>query len=213
MNEDLPETRCWACSEVLKVGQRYCKECRHWQNWRAYTTVSSTILSLIIALLAVLGAVAPRIYDLFKQETAAYYVAGKVEASSGAENAFEFAITVANVGDIIGRIPPRLTCWPGTGIFTGENYSVLETFHASTVGVVLPGEREVVNYFGKSDSRLLHDQFSCDLGHSAFEGHGFPNHLLNFEGSILVWSWPFDASGYVPEPIIAEPVIIEEMDE
>ena len=44
---------CWACGSFLKVNQKFCTECNHWQTWRRHLTFSTTILSLLVALIAV----------------------------------------------------------------------------------------------------------------------------------------------------------------
>ncbi|MEM7301610.1 MAG: hypothetical protein AAF468_11055 [Pseudomonadota bacterium] len=58
-------SQCWACNTSLSKNQKICLECNSWQNFRKYINVSNTTLSLLIALISVLGAVGPKVSELF----------------------------------------------------------------------------------------------------------------------------------------------------
>ena len=64
--EQKPNTRvCVACA--LEIGSKAlkCPQCGTFQNWRRKLTFSSTVLSLLIALISVIGLVLPTIMDTF----------------------------------------------------------------------------------------------------------------------------------------------------
>jgi hypothetical protein len=64
--EQQPNTRvCVACA--LEIGSKAlkCPQCGTFQNWRRKLTFSSTVLSLLIALISVIGLVLPTIMDTF----------------------------------------------------------------------------------------------------------------------------------------------------
>ncbi|MEP5582133.1 MAG: hypothetical protein ABJP83_00900, partial [Roseibium sp.] len=37
-----PQTECWTCRGDIKINQKYCKECKHWQTWRRHFNFSNT---------------------------------------------------------------------------------------------------------------------------------------------------------------------------
>jgi hypothetical protein len=62
------ETTCWACKQAIPLGARVCTECSSWQNWRKWVNISTVNLSLVIALISVLGAVTPTLMSLFERD-------------------------------------------------------------------------------------------------------------------------------------------------
>jgi hypothetical protein len=57
--------KCIACKSEIEKGATLCSECGSYQNWRRHFTFTSTVLSLLVALISVIGLVAPIIYEKF----------------------------------------------------------------------------------------------------------------------------------------------------
>jgi hypothetical protein len=62
VDTDVP---CPICRELIKRGARKCIHCDSALDWRRWLGVSETTLALLVALVTVIGATAPRIAELF----------------------------------------------------------------------------------------------------------------------------------------------------
>jgi hypothetical protein len=60
------KTRCTTCLEPIWIGAQKCTQCDSYQDWRRFFSFSSTVLALMVSLIAVLGATVPRIVDLVR---------------------------------------------------------------------------------------------------------------------------------------------------
>jgi predicted nucleic acid-binding Zn ribbon protein len=56
---------CKVCGEAIKKAARVCIHCNNYQDWRADINISSTVLSLLVALLSVLTVTVPVVKDVF----------------------------------------------------------------------------------------------------------------------------------------------------
>lgn len=99
---------CWACNEELVKRQQFCKACNHWQNWRHYTVFSSTILSLLVALITVLGFLGPQIFELFKDKRVALNISGIYDYNYG--EVLQLRLLAENWGDFSVKLPRRFNC-------------------------------------------------------------------------------------------------------
>lgn len=71
-NHDSNSSRhCIDCKQVVLAGQKKCAVCGSFQDWRRYLSVSSTLLSLLVALISVTGVVAPILKDTLTREESA----------------------------------------------------------------------------------------------------------------------------------------------
>jgi hypothetical protein len=61
---------CAVCAEPIRKEAVKCKHCGSYQSWRGRINFSSTVLSLLVALIAVIGATAPIIKNLFTPNAA-----------------------------------------------------------------------------------------------------------------------------------------------
>ncbi len=61
---------CRTCCEEIADGAKKCTHCGSFQNYRRFFTISSTALSLLIALLSVSGLVLPNLIDAMKHPEA-----------------------------------------------------------------------------------------------------------------------------------------------
>ncbi len=80
---DLTERKCWACAADLRPGQLICTECNQWQTKRRFFAFSNSILTLLVALIAVIGAVIPPLYVSYRSSFPTYKasVTGFIQAS------------------------------------------------------------------------------------------------------------------------------------
>ena len=58
--------QCWACKSEITASATYCKHCDKWQNWRKWLDFSAVNLSLLVALVSVIGTSAPVIISTFR---------------------------------------------------------------------------------------------------------------------------------------------------
>jgi hypothetical protein len=57
---------CRVCREPVRQGARKCIHCNSVLDWRGWLGISETALALLVALLSVIGATAPRVIELLK---------------------------------------------------------------------------------------------------------------------------------------------------
>ena len=62
--------RCHNCSELIPAQAKQCTHCDAYQDWRRHIPLSSTVLSLLVALFAVLGTTIPVLVKTFDTEDA-----------------------------------------------------------------------------------------------------------------------------------------------
>ena len=61
---------CRVCKEDIRRGAMKCIHCDSFQDWRRYATLSSTVLSLLVALVSVLALGVPLLASSLKSENA-----------------------------------------------------------------------------------------------------------------------------------------------
>ncbi len=105
---DVGEKICWACGCDLVPRQKYCVECGHWQNWRRYTVFSATILSLLIALLTVVGSLAPQFVKLTHVKEMLVDLTGQVHFNG--DGVLEISLLADNFGDYDVTFPEVFIC-------------------------------------------------------------------------------------------------------
>lgn len=94
---------CSACGESLKVGAWKCSKCQTAQDWRYYLNFSVPILSLCVALVAVIPDIYPTIAGVFDP--------AKVDVSAQYdENLHELELEFSNSGSAATFISPDFKC-------------------------------------------------------------------------------------------------------
>ncbi len=59
---------CPVCREPIYKGAKKCVRCSSMLGWRGWLGISETTLALLVALVSVLGATAPRIAGMFMRK-------------------------------------------------------------------------------------------------------------------------------------------------
>jgi hypothetical protein len=54
---------CTTCLEPIRIGAKKCIKCDSYQDWRRFLTFSSTVLALLVSLVAVTGALVPAVME------------------------------------------------------------------------------------------------------------------------------------------------------
>lgn len=159
MEED---KHCWACLQPIKSAQRYCLECKSWQNWRRHLNLSTSTLSLIVALLAVTSTLIP----LLRVEASAAYLILSGEKSIGASKV-KLAIFAKNVGNLDTLLDTVIHCKSNLRNGDPRSFSIF-AIGDRHVGV---GQKVSIEYAGK----LVHHE--TVMGRTRCELVYYDNHL------------------------------------
>jgi predicted nucleic acid-binding Zn ribbon protein len=92
--DESPMKKCVICRKEIPAGAKICTECDCYQDWRRYFGLSSTVLSLLVALFSVLTVGVPVIYDALTPKRSAVHC----NLISWDENTGDVKIVVSNEG-------------------------------------------------------------------------------------------------------------------
>lgn len=94
-NQPVSQVRlCVVCQKEIPAGAKICTECDCYQDWRQYFGLSSTVLSLLVALFSVLTVAVPVIYEALTPKISVVHC----NLISWDENTAEVKIAVSNEG-------------------------------------------------------------------------------------------------------------------
>lgn len=112
---------CWACGNDVDESSIYCVKCEKWQNWRKWLDFSSLNLSLLIALVSVIGATIPPLVNALGSKEPEFLVTF-IDAKSR-----RFELVVLNKGEAPGALRNKVIC---NGVFSlnGNIVSFSEKF-------------------------------------------------------------------------------------
>lgn len=109
---DKPKPKCIECRLEIEPGATICVHCNSRQTWRRYLNFSSTILSLMVALISVLALALPQVQKVFhtpssKVEVELLHVDGIKPRGGSSMNGFwteyvfglHIQVTLTNSGD------------------------------------------------------------------------------------------------------------------
>ncbi len=99
MQADRPATKpCILCASDIPLAARYCTHCESYQNWRRHIQFGNVTLTLLVALVAVIGGLAGPMGALLNRPNSNLLGSGLiVEAGS-------ITLTISNLGDRQGII-------------------------------------------------------------------------------------------------------------
>src|SRR5205814_10317427 len=60
---------CRVCREPIKQGARKCVHCNSMLDWHGWLGISETALALLVALVSVIGATAPRLVEFLRPKS------------------------------------------------------------------------------------------------------------------------------------------------
>jgi hypothetical protein len=93
-----PVKPCTQCRAIIPSDARICNECKSFQDWRGYLSVSSTMLALLVALVSVVTTAAPVIVRELTP-LRSHVVAGS-PVWNITENVSQLSVIVTNVGTL-----------------------------------------------------------------------------------------------------------------
>lgn len=98
---------CWACREDLSEGQVICLKCNSWQNWQRYMNLSSSTLSLLVALVSVSTVLAGVGIDQYRRvfPVEEVHVSGYFDTVTR-----EMSLNVFNYGDVAANMASNVNC-------------------------------------------------------------------------------------------------------
>jgi hypothetical protein len=108
---ETPMKRCVACHSEIFPEAIKCTHCDTYQDWRRYVSASSTVLSLLIALLSVAGIVVPKLVETFDTPKSVFKI---VQTKDVGVN---LHVTLANGGDARGYLT-------GISVVADESFSI-----------------------------------------------------------------------------------------
>lgn len=146
---------CRMCSTNIPDSAQKCVHCKSFQNWRRHLNFSSTVLSLLIALISVTATVGPNFIEWFVEKKPVLAVAVKRHTAE------DFVIGVVNSGNAIATLNTDIGCrlweiltWP-TGQedpYTAEErrYFGAYTFKIKDGEIIEPGAIKTISFDAKN---------------------------------------------------------------
>jgi hypothetical protein len=95
---ELTTKACRNCASEIPVAAVLCKECKSYQDWRGWLSVSQTGLALAVALVSVIGSTAPVLIEQFSAKNS------KLSLNFAGTVGGEALLAVANPGNRGGTI-------------------------------------------------------------------------------------------------------------
>lgn len=139
-----PQKACRVCGEAIQVSARKCIHCTSYQDVRRYFGFSSTILSLLVALFAVIGQAAPAIKSIFHKPEADITYA--VQDASFRR----LTILVVNDGDRSGAVSSGL-------LKTPTKHSLLTLMDNDGVVLLAPKANALLTFAAMADPGVRPD--------------------------------------------------------
>lgn len=174
---------CRFCGSQMASGFVFCKECDHFNDWRRHFNVSTTVLSLLVALFSVLGLNLSAIFDLVFPSRASLAVGAAIVSP------FQINLTATNIGEQPGYLGSSINCRPANA---GGNYL---SFASGIIDVVAPGAQAESVYHVNSTYWIKFfealESGQLDLDHIPTDGYGYQ--YLNEE---LGGDWRCSISAY-----------------
>ena len=124
---------CKVCREDIKPGALICNHCKSYQDWRSNLNISSTILTLLVALVSVSGVLVAVLKDALTPKDSSLVV------SYQGSNAVVLNLLVSNAGTRPGAIQGAALIIPGH----------------DAIGLELLGAQVNATLIGPGESRLL----------------------------------------------------------
>jgi hypothetical protein len=149
---EVHEVRCIECREIINEQARVCLKCKSPQDWRRHLSFSSTVLSLLVALVSVSSLAIPAIVSALTPNRSHIRVAvvrwrNHASVQNYLEDRkFDFQLYVSNVGSrrgAIGRVQMRPT---GDEQAPWEELDVTPHYAGSATELIEPGTAHFLFY-------------------------------------------------------------------
>ncbi len=158
-----PTTKpCRVCGEDIKLAARKCIHCDSWQDWRGDVGVSTTILSLLIALFSVTTALLPAVDDYMRPDDSSFKFSFQRVSESG------FSIFVSNEGKMPGTVGPAVIYLSDKSGFVGKIHFRMLGMGERAAIAVQPKSTMLLNYALSPHQRIpklsLDSDTTCIVG-------------------------------------------------
>ena len=155
---------CRVCKEPIQIGALICNVCKSRQDWRRHVTVSSSVLSLLVALVSVTGIAIDDIVAALRSKKSDIRVTvirtreHETVRNYLPDRKFDIQLYVANVGyrrGAIGRVQMKSVDPSGKW----EDLDFTPHYAGSMDEMIEPG---TANFLYYSRASLYADGFLCD---------------------------------------------------
>lgn len=174
------DTQCVVCKEKIKQSAIKCTHCDSYQNWRRHLGLSSSLLSIIVALFSVLTVFVTVITIAIKEDDSKIHFSvlnirgGMLTYMEEPKRTFIVEIFVTNSGNAAGAIKSFFIKLPGSDkyhdmVLTPKKNAVQNI--APTTLIIEPGKSEIVAaQLMTGDEKKMYSDFSIKAEMISFKG-------------------------------------------
>ena len=164
---------CRTCAQSIPVLAKKCAQCGDFQDWRSYLGMSTTVLSLLVALVSVSSQAIPLILKASKPESSA-----KIRATLQGSDGFLLTILATNTGQLTGGI--------NIVYISAKNRSTVWFQEPNTFPIFIGSNSEKALRFFINDKVRLRNTEGCQLHVIYFDSMGrIFESIQNFECGML----------------------------
>jgi hypothetical protein len=128
---------CRQCREPIRKGARICRECKSYQDWRGYLSVSTTVLALLIALISVATSAAPVVYHWLGMDRSRLIVRSPIQVWD------KLQLTVTNRGEYTANLE---TAYLNIHLMRGEKPVGIHALLVGSTDTSLPAGNRVLSF-------------------------------------------------------------------
>jgi hypothetical protein len=161
-SSDTPEQTqklCRTCSQLIPSLAKKCTHCGDFQDWRSHLGMSTTVLSLLVALVSVSSQAIPVILSAIKPEASA-----EIRATLQGSDRFFLTILATNTGQLTGGV--------NRVYISAKNRSAVWFQEPNTFPVFIGSNSETAIRFIISDKVRLRNAEGCQLHVVYFDSKG-----------------------------------------
>lgn len=157
--------RCIQCAHEIPADAKKCKDCSSYQNWRRHLTLGQNLLTLVLAVLTVLGILGPfvlKLVERFQVTVVAHEIAGGSVPGQETIERFVFFSNPGTKPAFVVSAKLRLVDEQGKALRDSQGQTLwLAQFPADwkEPKVIPAGEQTIEKFsFSRKDSRIPRDR-------------------------------------------------------
>ena len=150
---------CRTCAQLIPTLAKKCTHCGDFQDWRSHLGMSTTVLSLLVALVSVSSQAIPVILNAIKPAAAA-----EIRATLQGSDQFFLTILVTNTGQLTGGV--------NRVYISAKNRSTVWFQEPHTFPIFVGSNSEKAIRFIVSDKVRLRNTEGCQLHVAYFDSMG-----------------------------------------